>query len=834
MSLPDFLLTTIIQPYYFEMFYNISLSPRFYKYLIYNIEIIQKIQKEVGIESNLPEKCLNKIKKIIIEYLNKSNIVFSKIDGNTVMLVPENESIEKYIFYKNHDIVYNCQIGDEDLTNPYIFDDLIDYHYITYFSDEKDFKKYDELLSYNNSEIQIFTYNSNSNYEEKKEEKNNKNIIQLCLNRTDSILRGQKLENIAYNNIKKNFHDINFEEKQHIMFYLLNEEQITQIRFYHKLINNNKISLIINKAEELKKKYKDNSLIKDKLINFENKIKNNINKKDNSYKETKEEKKISKKYFKERSNYISKFKNLLYNTKSFLISHSTIMPDYLPEEVFEKIICFQILKEFILKYENCDKKKIKNIYIYINAFKMFNKINVDSYYKDKDGNLNPIEFFPCFHTLERIINKKLEIKEKYEKIKDSIFTIFADIKSIIYGENNTSPIQLINLIEKKRNILNEVEDIKIDYYEIIIKIYDIIIRNLPNIITTFKENIKETSNRDKNNILELYNDIDIDDKDKKGEDWNKFKSNVKKIINDKNNNNKYNHKFFDSISEMYKNKIKFAEELLENAKNEKSIMALKKELHPFNDCYIDKYNHLLNNNIFKKYIWDELLSFQIKYLMNIKYNRFCNFFGYNELDKVLYNKNGKYIATLKNLKLLFTFEIKKNNVNFILNSDNSIEIKKNSISFFEVKTNLNKENFFDDNDNLNAQYKKSIILTFIKNSFRFRSAFLEIKMLLGDENINLILIVNSKINEIPKYYIIMKKKIEYYVKNIKNDNVDFNIYLFHLDKDDESFNNINNNNSKEVGALFTYCMYINKLSVFILFILIIIFYCLFNYNISIK
>lgn len=71
MSLPDFLLTTIIQPYYFEMFYNIKISPRFYKYLIYNIEIIQNIQKEVGIERNLPEKNLNKIKEIIIEYLKK-------------------------------------------------------------------------------------------------------------------------------------------------------------------------------------------------------------------------------------------------------------------------------------------------------------------------------------------------------------------------------------------------------------------------------------------------------------------------------------------------------------------------------------------------------------------------------------------------------------------------------------------------------------------------------------------------------------------------------------------------------------------------------------------
>ena len=40
---------------------------------------------------------------------------------------------------------------------------------------------------------------------------------------------------------------------------------------------------------------------------------------------------------------------------------------------------------------------------------------------------------------------------------------------------------------------------------------------------------------------------------------------------------------------MYKNKIKFSEELLENSKKEKCIIALKKELNSFNECYIYKY-----------------------------------------------------------------------------------------------------------------------------------------------------------------------------------------------------------------------------------------------------
>ena len=56
------------------------------------------------------------------------------------------------------------------------------------------------------------------------------------------------------------------------------------------------------------------------------------------------------------------------------------------------------------------------------------------------------------------------------------------------------------------------------YYEIIIKIYDIIIRNPPNSKTTFKEILTENRNRDKNKILALYNDVD--DKNKKTEGWN--------------------------------------------------------------------------------------------------------------------------------------------------------------------------------------------------------------------------------------------------------------------------------------------------------------------------
>ena len=153
MSIPDFLLTTIIQPYYFEIFYNINISPRFYKYLVYNIEIIQDFQKEIEIQNNPPKKALPKLKKLLNDFLKNNGIIFSKIGSNNIMLVPENNSIEKYIYSRNHDLVYNCQISKEDLINPYLFDDMIDYHYITYLSDTKEIKKFGEKLNSSNSKI---------------------------------------------------------------------------------------------------------------------------------------------------------------------------------------------------------------------------------------------------------------------------------------------------------------------------------------------------------------------------------------------------------------------------------------------------------------------------------------------------------------------------------------------------------------------------------------------------------------------------------------------------------------------------------------------------------
>ena len=312
----------------------------------------------------------------------------------------------------------------------------------------------------------------------------------------------------------------------------------------------------------------------------------------------------------------------------------------------------------------------------------------------------------------------------------------------------------MELIKKKNDIINDLEDIKKIYYEILIEIDDIILKNLPHVLEIFRSNIEENNtNKNRGEYPGLYSKGNEEPKE-----FDLFLLKTKEIINNNNNEKKYSFKQLDIIEEIYKNKIQYLEELIEETKEEKSIMVLKSNLNPFNDSFINKYNKIFDHNIFKDFVWDELLSYQIKYLMNIKYDRFVSFWGYNELDKILYNDNSKFIGVLKNLKRLFFFEIKDNTIYEIINNDNSIEFKKNTISFFEIKTNLYKENEFNVSDDLKNKYKNSIIMTFIKNSMRFRNAFIASKVMSGNENINLILIINSKIINIPIYYKRIKKK----------------------------------------------------------------------------
>lgn len=824
MSLPEFLLSTILQPYYFEIFYTINKSPRLYKYLIYYIQKIQSFQKEIEIGTQFPEKSIPTLKRMLITFLEDNNIYFTNINGNNAMLVANDEKLENYIRTKNHDLVYNCQISEEDLVNPLLFDEMLDYHYITYLNDKQEFTKYDNNLSCNNSEL--FTFNKSYTSKISNEETNIKKQINIYINRTEIVLNGMILEKKVDTNIEQNFNGINFTKRPNIIFYLLDEEKINDVLFYHKLIDNNNISQIFIKAEKLKTKYPtDKPLVKKLLKEFENQIKENL---------VEPIKKIEKINSKSNDNKITDeidivdFIKFLNEFNSFLVTNSIIVTPYLNNKIFKKICSFRLLTEFINKFEYTDKKEIENINIYLNSYKIFKKINIDDYFQNNQ--LIPQKFYPAYGILDKILKESNDIKRDFNILKESMFKLFSKIREIIF-KGDTSPLQLKELINKKRYILSEYEYIKKMYYKNLIEVNDIILSNLPDELDKFNKNLKRNNeNKEEKVFLEV-----LSKQYDEPENWELFISEIKNIINDNNNIQKYSKDQFDKIDIIYKDKIKYIEKLIEGAKKEKTMLMLKQNLNPFNESNENKYRRIINNDIFKQFIWDELLTYQIRYLMRIKYDKFCSFFGYNELDNILCNEN-KFIGELTNFKRLFLFEISNNIINEVINGENSICFKANSITFFEIKTSLSKEIDYDFKKDLDSLYKNSIILTFIKNSLRFRNAFIDGKIINGNENINLILIVNSKVNYIQNYYSIFKDKINFYLNNKKNENINFSLYVYHIDASAPSDKIIDDNNGQkafqnEICAKNDKTFKINKLSIFIFFILIIfIFFIFYKYN----
>ena len=226
----------------------------------------------------------------------------------------------------------------------------------------------------------------------------------------------------------------------------------------------------------------------------------------------------------------------------------------------------------------------------------------------------------------------------------------------------------------------------------------------------------------------------------------------------------------------------------------------------------------MNNNIYKKYIWDELLSYQIKYLMHLKYEHFATFFGYNEMDKILYNPNNKFFLRIQNLRKLFVFQIEDNKIYEIYDNNNLIEFPKDTISFFEIKTSLNNEGRSAEN----IIIKNSIILTFIKNSLKFRNSFLKSNIINRKHNINLILLINSQISEIPSCRQILKKKLEYYIKNIELNHPSFKLYILPIDSENLNNGIEENANNKVVKNEINEKFGLLKLSFFILIFSIII------------
>ena len=243
-------------------------------------------------------------------------------------------------------------------------------------------QKFEGLISRNNSDIQSFTSLSKRNYDFDINDNKEKQEINPYIKKIETFLKGMKLEYIVDNKIKKNFSKIIFIEKPHIMFYMLDEEKIKQVQFYHKLIQNNQISDIFIKVENLKSKYKDNKLlIKNKLEEYENKIKQKMGKKIDK----KNEEEITNSNFIFGTSELKKIKLMktqLKKIENFLTNNSLIIPDFLPIDFFKKIFSFILLKKLYEKYI-IDKNNF-DINNFISAYELYNSLIIDNYFIDNN------------------------------------------------------------------------------------------------------------------------------------------------------------------------------------------------------------------------------------------------------------------------------------------------------------------------------------------------------------------------------------------------------------------------------------------------------------------
>ena len=199
-------------------------------------------------------------------------------------------------------------------------------------------------ISCSNSEIQSFTSLSKRYYEDEDEESQE---VKQKLRKTETFLKGMKLEYIVNNSIKRNISEIKFKEKPHIMFYLLDEEKIKQVHFYHKLNQNIQISNIFIKAEKLRTKYKNNKLcIKKKLKEYENEIKQKMGEKNGKNNEEKiaTESNSSLNYEKINNSELMKIDKMIEQIEQierFVRINDLIVPDFLPLDFFKKIFSFK-------------------------------------------------------------------------------------------------------------------------------------------------------------------------------------------------------------------------------------------------------------------------------------------------------------------------------------------------------------------------------------------------------------------------------------------------------------------------------------------------------------
>ena len=173
------------------------------------------------------------------------------------MLVEENENIEKYIYLKNKNLIINAGVDVEDLSKDYLFDEIINYNYISNFVEHSKFSDDEDEDNFS-----LTSFNSQDDFNEENNDLGNE--LKGYINKTQNLIKGILNELKVDTNNKETF-NIKFDNMPQLIFYLLPNEQIRDIQFYQDLIDRNKINLLFNYIRPLIENKNNKKQIKSKL-----------------------------------------------------------------------------------------------------------------------------------------------------------------------------------------------------------------------------------------------------------------------------------------------------------------------------------------------------------------------------------------------------------------------------------------------------------------------------------------------------------------------------------------------------------------------------------------
>ena len=261
------------------------------------------------------------------------------------MLVEENDNIEKYIYLKNKTLIINSQI---DVAENYLYDELINYNYISNFGEHSKFSDDEDNFS-------LTSFNSQDDFNEENNDLGNE--LKGYINKTQNLIKGILNELKVDTNNKETF-NIKFDNMPQLIFYLLPNEQIRDIQFYQDLIDRNKINLLFNYIRPLIENKNNKKQIKSKLLEYEDKLrKEELLGKDIYKKNEDNDNKInisnviSSDIFDEGIKFLNKSKNEFEKLFIFNLNKDIYYLNKIYENIFHKIISLKRLKIFINKYD---------------------------------------------------------------------------------------------------------------------------------------------------------------------------------------------------------------------------------------------------------------------------------------------------------------------------------------------------------------------------------------------------------------------------------------------------------------------------------------------------